>query len=168
MDKQALRYIAVGFLASSILLSGYDLLVDDTEASTPTAQNDAKDYKKLYEDLLTETEVANLSEEEKLTSELDSSKENVQDTGEDSQNETETEEIQADNTDKIVQTTIIIEDGQPSSIATNQLVNQGIVDSGTDFDEFMANNGYTTKIRPGRFSVDDSMTFEEIAQALTN
>ncbi|MER2181186.1 MAG: hypothetical protein ABS899_03930, partial [Desemzia incerta] len=66
MSKPALRYLALGFLVSAIILAGYrsflyqPQVADSSESDTAPLTQDELTYKEKYETLLAETELAQL------------------------------------------------------------------------------------------------------------
>jgi len=66
LSKPALRYLALGFLVSAIILAGYrsflyqPQVVDSSESDTAPLTQDELTYKEKYETLLAETELAQL------------------------------------------------------------------------------------------------------------
>jgi len=175
LNKSTLRYLALGFFASGVLLSGYGML----SSSTSSLSAEEQSYKEMYEELLAEESSSmtsvdqknETSEESEAASseeiaETDTAKETTsnEDVSEEEQSET-TEENQETSSDAVT-TTIVIAEGDPSSFATNQLQNQGIIESASEFNDFLEENGYTVRLRPGSYEVSSDMTFQEIATIL--
>lgn len=164
LDKTALRFLALGFFVSAILLSGYGLL-----SSGPSLSAEERSYKERYEELVAENnsssdsvaEQPSDSSNEPAEASEDSSVEDVTDSSEEAQEQPKEE----NNTDAI-STVIVIEQGDPSSFASTQLQNQGIVESALEFNDFLENNNYTGRLRPGSYEVNSDMSFEEIAKTL--
>ena len=163
MSKPALRFLALGFLISAIVLAGYRLFINEPQA---TAKNpvtiETKDlskedlsYKEKYEQLLAETEVAEITKENSESSE--SSKE-----FEPEENPTESAKPEA------TKATITVNDGDPGSVAVQQIKNQGIVKDAAEFEKFLEQNNYISLIRPGTYELSSDMDFQQIADKLMN
>ena len=163
MSKPALRFLALGFLISAIVLAGYRLFINEPQA---TAKNpvtiETKDpskedlsYKEKYEQLLAETEVAELTKENSESSE--SSKES-----EPEEKATESAKPEA------TKATITVNDGDPASVAVQQIKNQGIVKDAAEFETFLEQNNYISLIRPGTYELSSEMDFQQIADKLMN
>lgn len=160
MSKPALRFLSLGFLISAIVLTGYRFFLYEPQ---PTAKNpitietaepskEESSYKEKYEELLAETEIAELTKENSASTD-------------DSISETDGESDESDEPD-ITQATIVIGDGDPSSIPVQQLKNQGIIKDSAEFETFLDENNYITLLRPGTYEVSSNMTFQEIADIL--
>lgn len=172
MSKPALRYLALGFLVSAIILAYYrsflyqPQVADSSESKTAPLTQDELSYKEKYETLLAETELAQLEsgyvDESENTENTESaaSDEAAQESG-----ESDTEESQEDSED-VVSATVIINEGDPSSTAARQLQEQGIIEDSAEFDEFLESNNLSNLVRPGSFTVNSDMSFQEIADIL--
>ncbi|SFQ43477.1 hypothetical protein SAMN04488506_1999 [Desemzia incerta] len=172
MSKPALRYLALGFLVSAIILAGYrsflyqPQVVDSSESDTAPLTQDELTYKEKYETLLAETELAQLEsgyvDESENTENTESaaSDEAAQESG-----ESDTEESQEDSED-VVTATVVINQGDPSSTAARQLQEQGIIEDSAEFDQFLESNNLSNLVRPGSFTVNSDMSFQEIADIL--
>lgn len=157
MSKPALRFLSLGFLISAIVLTGYRFFLyepqltakDPVSIETTEPSKEELSYKKKYEELLAETEVTELTKENSASS--DSTTDAKSD-----------ESVEPD----IIEATIVISDGDPSSIPVQQLKNQGIITNSTEFETFLDENNYITLLRPGTYEVSNNMTFQEIADIL--
>ncbi len=166
MSKPALRYLALGFLISAIVLVGYRLFLydpatvasEDKSTEETAVTKEESSYKEKYEALLAETEIADL-EKEAVTSEPEIVE------------ETETSEA-AENTESkasepsVKKITVIINDGDPSSVASQQLKGQGLIEDALDFDGFLEDNNYAALIRPGSYEVSSDMDYNQLAKVL--
>ncbi|WP_407371606.1 hypothetical protein [Carnobacterium sp.] len=165
MSKPALRYLAIGFLVSAIVLAGYRLFLYDvqpiasenekTEETVPTKEEIS--YKEKYEALLADKEVADL-EKETETSETADVEEATSESAENAESES------SEPSEKKI--TVIINDGDPSSVASQQLEEQGLIDDAFDFDGFLEDNSYAALIRPGSYEVSSEMDYNELASVL--
>lgn len=166
MSKPALRYLSLGFLVSAIVLAGYRLFLydapafasKDEETQEVVLTKEEASYKDKYEALLAETEVANL-EKESTTSES----EVVEEEATSESAESAESKVEEPSEKKI---TVVINDGDPSSVASQQLAEQGLIDDAFDFDKFLETNSYASLIRPGSYEVSSEMTYDELANVL--
>lgn len=172
MSKPALRYLALGFLVSAIILAGYrsflyqPQVADSSESDTAPLTQDELTYKEKYETLLAETELAQLEsgyvDESESTENSESA---ASDEAAQESSEIDTEESQEDSED-VVTATVVINQGDPSSTAARQLQEQGIIEDSAEFDEFLESNNLSNLVRPGSFTVNSDMSFQEIADIL--
>lgn len=174
MSKPALRYLALGFLISAIILAGYRSFLyepqtaDPNESESAPLTQDELTYKEKYETLLAETELAQLESgfvsESENTDDAESteSQEPAQESS-----ESNTEESQEDSENEgVVTATVVINQGDPSSTAARQLQEQGIIEDSAEFDAFLESNNLSNLVRPGNFTVNSGMSFQEIADIL--
>lgn len=63
--------------------------------------------------------------------------------------------------------TLSITSGMTSNQAADILAEHGIVDSGYDFNMYLYNNGYESKIRTGKYKLTKGMSYAEIAKMIT-
>lgn len=160
MSKPALRFLSLGFLISAIVLAGYRFFLyepqptakDPVTIETTKPSKEELSYKEKYEELLAETEIAELTKENSASSD-------------DSASSTAAKPDESVGPD-IIEATIVISDGDPSSIPVQQLKNQGIIKDSTEFETFLDENNYITLLRPGTYEVSSNMTFQEIADIL--
>ena len=61
---------------------------------------------------------------------------------------------------------ISVKSGQNSRNVANALQSAGLVDSASDFDHFLEQNGYDRIIRPGTFEIPEGSSYEQIAAIL--
>lgn len=167
MSKPALRYLALGFLVSAIILAGYrsflyePQVADSSESKTAPLTQDELSYKEKYETLLAETELAELESgyvDESESTENTEPAESDEAAQESSESKEESEEV--------VTATVIIKEGDPSSTAARQLQEQGIIEDSAEFDKFLESNNLSNLVRPGNFTVNSGMSFQEIADIL--
>lgn len=172
MSKPALRYLALGFLVSAIILAGYrsflyqPQVADSSESDTAPLTQDELTYKEKYETLLAETELAQLESgyvDESESTENKESAESDEAVQESSKNDTEESKEESE---EVATATVIINEGDPSSTAARQLQEQGIIEDSAEFDEFLESNNLSNLVRPGSFTVNSDMSFQEIADIL--
>lgn len=166
MNKPALRYLALGFLVSAIVLAGYRLFLYDSPSiasqdklnEETILSKEEVSYKEKYEALLADTEVANL-EKESATSESEVTEEEAT-----SESAESAESESSEPSEKKI--TVVINEGDPSSVASQQLAEQGLIEDAFDFDEFLEDNSYASLIRPGSYEVSSEMNYDELANVL--
>lgn len=172
MSKPALRYLALGFLVSAIILAGYrsflyePQVADSSESDTAPLTQDELTYKEKYETLLAETELAQLEsgyvDESENTENTESA---ASDEAAQESSKSDTEESKEES-EEVVTATVIINEGDPSSTAARQLQEQGIIEDSAEFDQFLESNNLSNLVRPGNFTVNSDMSFQEIADIL--
>lgn len=168
MSKPTLRYMALGFLISAIVLAGYRLFLYEPQVSADhsttndsvTLSKEEASYKEKYESLLAETEVAN------LTKDKESSKDTETASSEKPKEEDSATKSSESSKPEVVKTTIVINDGDPSSVAVQQLEDQGIIEDSSEFETFLEENDYISLLRPGSYEVTSEMDFQKIADVL--
>lgn len=172
MSKPALRYLALGFLVSAIILAGYrsflyePQVADSSESNTAPLTQDELSYKEKYETLLAETELAELESGYVDESESTENTEPAEsDEAAQESSESDTEESQEES-EEVVTATVVINEGDPSSTAARQLQEQGIIEDSAEFDKFLESNNLSNLVRPGNFTVNSGMSFQEIADIL--
>lgn len=172
MSKPALRYLALGFLVSAIILAGYrsflyqPQVADSSESDTAPLTQDELTYKEKYETLLAETELAQLESgyvDESESTESTEPAESDEAVQESSKNDTEESKEESE---EVATATVIINEGDPSSTAARQLQEQGIIEDSAEFDQFLESNNLSNLVRPGNFTVNSGMSFQEIADIL--
>ena len=172
MSKPTLRYLALGFLVSAIILAGYrsflyePQVADSSESDTAPLTQDELTYKEKYETLLAETELAQLESgyvDESESTESTEPAESDEAVQESSKNDTEESKEESE---EVATATVIINEGDPSSTAARQLQEQGIIEDSAEFDQFLESNNLSNLVRPGNFTVNSGMSFQEIADIL--
>ena len=172
MSKPALRYLALGFLISAIVLVGYRLFLydpatiasEDESTEETVVTKEESSYKEKYEALLAETEIADL-EKEAVTSEPEMIEEAATSEAAATSESAENTESNASES-SVKEITVIINDGDPSSVASQQLKGQGLIEDALDFDGFLEDNNYAALIRPGSYEVSSDMDYNQLAKVL--
>ncbi|MCQ2527371.1 MAG: hypothetical protein MJ130_11445, partial [Lachnospiraceae bacterium] len=62
---------------------------------------------------------------------------------------------------------ITVTAGSGSETLAASLLRAGLIEDSKDFNTYMVNNGYSTKIRVGTFSIPMGSTYEEICKIVT-
>lgn len=196
MNRPGLRFLAVGFLVSALILSGYRLfLYEPAKASSAASSKKAttlsaeeKSYKEKYEDLLTKVELekvtgessadssassSSATSEKKTTSDADkkkadeaAAKKKADEAAAKKKADEEAAKKKAEES-KVKKYTLVISSGDPTSTAVDQLASQGIIKDANEFTDFLSNNNYEMYIRDGSYEVNSSMSYDQIAKIIT-
>ncbi|MCT1575898.1 endolytic transglycosylase MltG [Oceanobacillus kimchii] len=89
-------------------------------------------------------------------------KEEEETTEEDSSNEEESEE------DSPKEYKLTIETGMASSQISDILENEDIIESASDFNDYLEDNDYAINVKPGTFELTSDMSHFEIAEVITS
>ena len=167
MNKQGMRYLSMGFFISAVILSGYQLM-DSTEAAPSVlytseeahTYDTSSDMEEIVQDSTDSTDSLDSTEE---TSTVDEEEETEQ--PEETKEEDLSEETNETEQEPSV-VTIVIKEGQPSSILAKQLESEGLIENALDFDTYLEKQNAATKIRPGSYEIDSDMNFDQIINVL--
>lgn len=80
---------------------------------------------------------------------------------------TEKQTTEPQNKDTDTKATITISGGMSSETISSLLEDADLVDSASDFNRYLVENGYDMKLETGSFEITGDMTYEEIAKILT-
>ena len=176
--KYFLRGLGLGILFSSIIfLAAY-------QGNSPKKLTDAEVIKRAKELGMVEedTPLKGLLNSEEKTSEKNGEKSTVKEkdtkqgssaeesTGQDAGSTTEeksSEEASQKESDS-VQTTLTIEGGASSYPVCQRLQELGMIDSAEEFDSYLVEQGYASRIRVGTHTLKKGMSFYEIAEAISD
>lgn len=144
MLRSNLRYLGLGFLCSSLLLTGYQL-VSDTEPVTDDAtveslKAEKEEYQAKYEE--TAAEYSALQEQQAATS----------------------ERAAAEMTGPV---SFTVEEGQPTAAVLEKLVEEGLIQNGQEAEKYLNDSGLLTQIRFGTYQLSRDMDLTEIFAILT-
>lgn len=78
-----------------------------------------------------------------------------------------TEAATTEHSDTTTKATIKVSGGMSSETISSLLEDAGLVDSASEFNSFLVQNGYDKKLETGSFDITGGMTYEEIAKILT-
>lgn len=162
MTKSGLQAFAAGMiLATSVLAGTFYFSPDDkAEASkegTEVTESDAKSY-------LEKNKLVSLDRKE--YEELLASKEEALNQAEEAKNANPAEvQVQAPKKEGAYKLTI--QDGMSSADVSNRLEQDGLISSAKDFNDYVIDAGYHTKVRAGDFELNYNMGFKEIVGVLT-
>lgn len=148
--KQMMRAFSIGVLVSTLLLAaGYFFLMEERTAAEPVAS------------VPTEKEMISQLEKNGYTVTLV--------TEDDVEPEEETSEINEEQQEKQEkeELNIQIKKGMTLSDIVNKLEKSHIVEDGEAFSIYMNEQGYSTRIQLGTFTLHEEMSYKEIASQLT-
>ena len=79
------------------------------------------------------------------------------------------EEVKGDSSSpRIVKTLLLIEADSASSSISDELEQIGIIDDANTFEDYLATNDFSNKIKIGEYMLDSSMSHNNIAKIITN
>lgn len=129
-------------------------LVDNSKESKTTAEATT-------EELITEAaSTEEMSEEEKAEATTEAA------TEETTTEEATTEKEATEKQDSKTKAQITVKGGMGSQEIAKLLADAGLVKSASDFDSYLCQNGYDSKLEVGTFELEGTMTYEELAKTL--
>lgn len=166
--KRTLQAFSLGLLVTGLIMVTTSLFTSDSSASQNV--NDMEIDEMI--DIMKEQGYRVVSESEYISLSLsDSEKEDKSDDEKaetDDPEDTKSKETEDDKQEnKVITYKLHIKDGMPSSEIGNLLEENDVVDDGDEFNKFLEDEDYSTKVQPGKFKVDSDMSFKEIAKTFT-
>ncbi|EXJ22450.1 hypothetical protein ADIAL_2036 [Alkalibacterium sp. AK22] len=174
MTKKNIRILASGFLLSGLMI----LLIH----SLGPVQSEAADQEKIetleaeinfLEGMIADLEMENerLASEYGVFADLDDSIEEEASSAEADQDRADETEEAADESqdsqgDDAVEHTVVIGEGQPSSVIASQLQSFGMIDDVFAFNDYMEDNDLIRRVRPGSYVVRTDMNRDQIIEAI--
>ncbi|APH04378.1 endolytic transglycosylase MltG [Bacillus weihaiensis] len=176
MSKTGFRAFAAGMIVSTSVLGATYLFSNNQESSSPKEKQEiSKDDVEAY--LSNNGEIPIKTEEyEQLLAAKNAS---VQGETKAPETEQKTEEIEKteetpkaeepkeEKKEETVTYKVTIKEGMTTSEVSDQLEQNGIIESSGEFDQFLIKNEYHTRVQLGTFEVKKGMTFEQLADAFT-
>ncbi|MCC5895835.1 MAG: hypothetical protein JJU16_10265 [Alkalibacterium sp.] len=183
MSKKNVRLLAAGFLFSGVLILLFSFLDPaETAASNQKAVEALEAEISYLEDLTVSLELENellLSENTLLAQQFESLEDTELDSVESQDSETteETEETaSADDNEETdeeedavterTEYTVVVNEGEPSSVVAAQLENYGLIDDYHGFNRYMEENDLFRRLRPGNYTVHSDMTRDQMIGAI--
>ncbi|GEL66259.1 hypothetical protein [Marinilactibacillus psychrotolerans] len=175
MSKKNIRILSLGFFVSAIIIVLTSLfLPGNHSAEGQTGNVEELETEITYlEDKVAKLEVA------QATKEVEQPKETEQpaDEAKEADDKEEASDNTKDETDQnkddkepeetpVIKTTVTIGEGEPSSVAAQQLESEKIIKDRHEFDKFLEDKKYAPLVRPGSYEINSDMTYEEMAQKL--
>ena len=107
-------------------------------------------------------QAAEAAEAQKLLAELNEA------TASPSEDDEEPAEEPADeNTDESEAVTITVVGGDSSWSVSKRMQEAGLIESASDFDKYLCQNGYDKRIRLGNYEITKEMSYEQMAKIIT-
>ncbi|MCC5889350.1 MAG: hypothetical protein JJU01_02195 [Alkalibacterium sp.] len=180
MTKRNIRLLATGFLISGLLLTAFQTVNGTTEENSESETTEAleadmrvleekavqleleneqlrAEYDKLIEMQSTEIADNDYSGETEETSEASEDTEDSE-SGEDTADE--------DSASEASEYTIVIAEGEPSSVIASQLEAYGLINDFFEFNDYLEDNDLIRRVRPGEFTVTSDMNRDELIEAI--
>lgn len=157
--KQPVRAFSIGLLTAGIILLAIVLYFEEPHEKTklPSQQEMIASLEKDGLQVLTDKEYISLSVQNKPK---DKKKDEEQST------KPETEDSQEK---KVKKYTLEIEPGLASSSSISSILEEnGIIDNSDDFNQYLEKNDYSQLVQIGTFELTSDMTFNEVAETITN
>jgi regulator of replication initiation timing len=187
MSKKNIRMLATGFLFSAVLLLVLQFAGQGQSVSSSSEDvEELKNEVRYLEEVATSLELEN----ERLVAELEelsSSSHDQTEGAEDLENEeVDTEESEAveedaesDQTDEdadleeeaeeepaVTEYTVVIREGEPSSVIASQLQAHGLIEDVHAFNKHLEDNNLFRRIRPGQYTVRSDMNRDQLVEAV--
>lgn len=177
MSKKNIRLLASGFLFSGLLIVVFNLFGSSETAASNTDDAEALESEIQYlEEVAVSLELENeqLSAEiSLLTQELESdenSEVEIEESDEsnepDSLDELDEDADTEEEVEEVTEYTVVVNEGDPSSVVATQLENYGLIDDYHGFNQYMEDNNLFRQLRPGDFTVRADMTREQLIDAI--
>lgn len=182
MSKKNVRLLASGFLFSGLLLLVLNFIdpaetaasdqdtVEDLEAEIRYLEEVAVSFELENEQLLSEISTltqgsANESESDTEEDIEEDDQENATESAE-TEEETDEEDIEQEEQDSVTEYTVVVREGEPSSVVAAQLESFGLISDYHDFNTYMEDNDLFRQLRPGEYTVQSDMTREQLVAAI--
>lgn len=163
--KQPVRAFSIGLFTAGIILLAIVLYFNEPQEKTKSQsqQEMIASLEKNGLQVLTEEEYISLSVQDELDKKKkgETKKENKKE---------EKSDAKKDEPEKKVKTyTLEIEPGLASSSSiSSKLEENGIIDSASKFNQYLEDNDYSKYVQIGTFELTSDMTFNEVAETITN
>lgn len=170
-NKKNLQTLALGFFLSGSLVAAFLFIEGDRSSGNASGDQEVEALEQEVtnlEDEIARLEVAQAEDSQEVEEQTSDTEEETNDNAGDEEQEDQNEEEQEpeEEENEVTEATITVEEGQPSSVATQQLVDAEIIDDQREFELFLDDNDYAVLIRPGTYEVNSDMSFDDLAAAL--
>lgn len=157
MSKKNIRILSLGFFVSAIIIVLTSLfLPGNHSAEGQTGNVEELETEITYlEDKVAKLEVAQATKEVEQPKETEQPADEAKEADDKEPKET-----------PVIKTTVTIGEGEPSSVAAQQLESEKIIKDRHEFDKFLEDKKYAPLVRPGSYEINSDMTYEEMAQKL--
>lgn len=182
MTKRNIRLLASGFFISGLLLTAFQTMNGTTvesggSESTEAVEADLRVMEEKAVQLELENEqlreeydklVAMQSGEFNETEESEDFSENQEaDTTEETEEMESTDETsEEESSASATEYTIVVAEGEPSSVIASQLERHGLIDDFFEFNDYLEANDLIRRVRPGEFTVHSDMNRAQIIEAI--
>ncbi|AIE60740.1 endolytic transglycosylase MltG [Bacillus methanolicus] len=169
MNKRTVRAFALGILFSVSLIGSAYYFLQNGKSSLSKAKQSLEEKGYI---VLSKSEYTNLQKQSKRKNEEKQSQETVKKTENSPLNvHTEKGNEQSSGSyseeNNVISYELKITSGMNTEQIASILSNVRIIKDAQDFEEFMSNNGYSTKIQQGTFHLTNKMNYSQIAKILT-
>lgn len=168
MTKRNIRMLSTGFLISGLLLTALQ-----TVSSSAADSNDAENIealeadKRILEEQLVQLELENEQLRAEFDGLIDGEETNLTELAETTEEEISDEEAEEEDTSNAVtEYTIVVSEGQPSSVVASQLQSFGLITDFFEFNDYLEENDLVRQVRPGEFTVNSDMNRTQLIEAI--
>lgn len=186
MSKKNIRMLATGFLFSAVLLlvlqfAGQGQSVSSSSEDLEELQNEVRYLEEVATALELENEQLE-AELEEMNSSLDDQSEDAEDpeneeadteesdeTEEDAESDQTNEEADSEEDEAepaVTEYTVVIREGEPSSVIASQLQAHGLIEDVHAFNKHLEDNNLFRRIRPGQYTVRSDMNRDQLVEAV--
>ncbi|MFS0751434.1 hypothetical protein [Oceanobacillus sp. 1P07AA] len=176
--KHHIRAFAVGLFTSALIILIVFFLVQDSQ--TPIEDVKAEELIPVLEDqgyaILSQEEYISYSvngndSDNKSATNHESEDEDTVESKEETENNKEDEEENSEEEseqDSAVEYKLTVETGMASSEISDILENEDIIESASDFNNYLEDNDYAINVKPGTFELSSDMSHFDIAEVITS
>ncbi|WP_161878858.1 endolytic transglycosylase MltG [Alkalibacterium sp. MB6] len=167
MSKKNIRLMALGFFLSGLLLLMLTALPFSNEQSDNEQTAEAIESELHYlEEKLVSLELEN----EELMKALEATEGgSIEEEEPEVEVEVEAEVDEEEEVEDTVQTyTVVVQEGQPSSVVANQLEEFGLIEDRHAFNTYLEESDFYKRVRAGRYTVTSDMNRDQLVQAIIN
>lgn len=178
MTKKNIRLLATGFLVSGLLLTAFQAVNGTASDSNGTESSEALESDmRVLEEKTVQLELENEQLRAEYDKLMDMQENEMSDNHDEDDNsdESETTETTEENENSdtaedesrtATEYTIVINEGQPSSVIASQLEDYGLIDDYFEFNDYMEDNDLIRRVQPGEFTVTSEMNRDQIIEAI--
>lgn len=185
MSKKNIRMLATGFLFSAVLLlvlqfAGQGQSVSSSSEDVEELQSEVRYLEEVATSLELENEqlVAELEEINSLSDDQTEGAEDLETEEADTEETDEAEEdAESDQTSEdgdleeeeepaVTEYTVVIREGEPSSVIASQLQAHGLIEDVHAFNKHLEDNNLFRRIRPGQYTVRSDMNRDQLVEAV--
>ncbi|ASK63187.1 hypothetical protein CFK37_14045 [Virgibacillus phasianinus] len=175
--KQPVRAFSIGLFAAGIILLAIFLYFDTPQNNTDNISQQEM-IKAIEEDgyqVLSEDEYISLSvnneppkDQKNESKTKDKDKEQEKDQTDDTKSKQKEQDTKDKEKKEVKKFTLKVEPGLASSSISSILEENGVIDNASKFNKYLEENDYSQYVQLGTFELTTDMTFNQIAEAITN